>query len=173
MHAITLDQIPTHLGWTFTHLLPGTFKRNRSKFMHLDYPILAPLPHDGRHQRPLNGAAVLGPFIYFVHDDLGQVYYVGKSQEEHILKRWIRPGNGGPAGHYWTHSTSTGGCTFKIAEGLRTGQGPFYLCFASLLSLRERVSDSLNVDWSADASAVLKHTEGAMIRALNPLWNSP
>jgi len=93
---LQLKDIPTSIAWTFTHLLSGTFKRNRPAFAHHDYPILAPLPDRKTQTRPQNNAHAKGPFIYFVTDARGHVCYVGKSEEEHILRRWIRPGRGGP-----------------------------------------------------------------------------
>jgi hypothetical protein len=171
MQKLTIEQIPTHLGWSFTHLLPGTFKRNRAEFMHHDYPILAPLPIRGRAEQPLEGALVQGPFIYFVLNEFGQVFYVGKSQEKQVLKRWIRPGNGGPAKHYWTHSTRAGGCIFNIANGLREGRGPFHLRFASLTSLQSRFSDILGLDHMLEDTEALEVAERALIRALEASWN--
>src|ERR1035437_4230988 len=101
--------IKTHLAWTFTNVLPGTFKRNRPEQAHLDFPILAPLPNLATKTRPLEECGSIGPFIYFVTDGAGRVRYVGKSKETSVIKRWVRPGVGGPAKHYWTHSTKTGG----------------------------------------------------------------
>lgn len=95
MQILTAQPFPTYLAWSFTHVLEGTFKRNRAEFMHHDYPVLAPLPANGTRQTPMEGSHLSGPFIYFVVDHSGVVQYVGKSKELHVLKRWIRPGNGG------------------------------------------------------------------------------
>lgn len=170
---LTINQIPTYLGWSFTRILPGTFKRNRPEFMHHDYPILAPLPTNGAKQQPLEGASVSGPFIYFVQDDHSKVFYVGKSKEKQVLKRWIRPDDGTPAKHYWTHSTRTGGCVFNIAKGLRAGEGPYHLRFTSLSALSARFAALLELDHLMDEDKALKRAEHGMILALDPAWNQP
>jgi hypothetical protein len=168
---IHIEHIPTYLGWTFTHILPGTFKRNRAEFKHHDYPILAPLPPKGTQQTPMQGEAVQGPFIYFIVDDQRRVFYVGKSKEAHVLKRWIRPGNGGPAKHYWTHSTSSGGCVFNIAEGLRAEKGPYHLRFVPFTTLRTQFGRMFGLDDAQDIDTALTCAERGLIRALSPLWN--
>jgi hypothetical protein len=168
---LNIDQIPTFLGWSFISVLPGTFKRNRAEFMHHDYPILAPLPANGTRQRPLQGDSIAGPFIYLVQNDQRKIFYVGKSLEENVLKRWIRPGSGGPASYYWSHSTRSGGCVFNIAEGLRAGEGPFHLRFAPLSALRTQFSDQLGLDHRMDSKIAIDQVERALIRALNPAWN--
>lgn len=168
---LQIDLIPTYLGWTFTHILPGTFKRNRPEFQHHDYPILAPLPPSGNKQTPIQGSGVPGPFIYFVVDSRNQVFYVGKSTEAHILKRWIRPGNGGFAKHYWTHSTRAGGCVFNIAEGLRAGAGPFHLRFVQLTTLLAQFEAELGLGCAKDTTTALANAERGLIHALKPVWN--
>lgn len=168
---LTIENIPTYLGWSFTGILPGTFKRNRAEFEHHDYPILAPLPLQGNQQRPLQGSTVAGPFIYFVLDDRNRVFYVGKSKENHVLKRWIRPGKGGPAHFYWTHSTRAGGCVFNIAEGLREGLGPYHLRFVPLATLRAEHADALGIDDALSEDEALGCAERILIRAMNPKWN--
>jgi len=170
---IHIEHIPTYLGWSFTHILHGTFKRNRAEFKHHDYPILAPLPPKGSQQTPLQGEAVPGPFIYFVVDDHKRVFYVGKSKEAHILKRWIRPGNGGPAKHYWSHSTSFGGCVFNIADGLRAGHGPYHLRFVPMMILRAQFARALGLDDILAGDTALARAERGLIHALGPLWNRP
>ncbi len=171
LRMLTIDKIPTYLGWTFTGIIPGTFKRNRKEVMHLNFPILAPLPSDGIKQKPLEGGSAKGPFIYFIHDDRNFVFYIGKSKEAQVLKRWIRPGNGGPASHYWTHSTKQGGCVFNIANGLATGLGPFHLRFTPLSLLIERFTLELGIDPLVGENESLDRAERALIRALNPAWN--
>lgn len=168
---LTINHIPTYLAWSFAKILPGTFKRNRQEFMHHDYPILAPLPVNGTKQRPVEGDGLHGPFIYFVLNAEGHVQYVGKSKEEHVLKRWIRPGNGGPAKYYWTHSTASGGCVFNIAEGLRAGHGPFQLRFTPLKTLRAEFSEGLDLRPEFDDEIALKHAERRLIAFLKPAWN--
>jgi hypothetical protein len=168
---LQLKDITTSIAWTFTHLLSGTFKRNRPAFAHHDYPILAPLPDRKTQTRPQNNAHAKGPFIYFVTDDRGRVCYVGKSEEEHILRRWIRPGRGGPTSHYWTHSTAAGGCVFEIARGLREGLGPFRLSFVTLSDLSEQHPGLVESSAGITLKAQLAKAEAILIRQLHPLWN--
>lgn len=170
---LTVQQIPTYLAWSFTHILPGTFKRNRPEFMHHDYPILGPLPTSTTKQQPLEGGVVQGPFIYFIQDGNNSVFYVGKSEEPNVLKRWVRPGNGGPATHYWTHSIRSGGCVFNIAAGLRASNGPFHLRFTTLAILRERFADELRLNLALGEKDALQEAESRLIQALAPTWNRP
>ncbi|MEJ8837630.1 hypothetical protein [Ramlibacter sp. AN1133] len=157
-----ISAVPTHLAWEFTHLLPGTFRRNKVEFAHHEYPILGPLPAQGPQTRPLESSPLEGPFLYFVVDDRGAVCYVGKSQEQTVLKRWIRTGTGGPARHYWTHSTKSGGAVFRIAEGLRQGRR-FQLRYTALDELRR-------AGWVA-AGVPLDAAERQAIATLHPRWN--
>lgn len=168
---LKLQDIPTSLAWTFTHLLPGTFKRNRPEFAHHDYPIVAPLPAKKNQTQPLQGASEAGPFIYFVTDAGGKLCYVGKSKEENVLRRWIRPGNGGPTTHYWTHSTASGGCVFEIAKGIKAGKGPFSLRFTTLHVLRKQFADVLGLTSFVDEKSALEHAEKRLIALLQPAWN--
>jgi hypothetical protein len=158
-----IDILSTALAWEFTQLLPGSFRRNKADFAHHEYPILAPLPTHAARTLPKECAAMGGPFLYFVVDDTGAVCYVGKSEEKTVLKRWIRPGVGGPASHYWTHSTKGGGCTFKMAEGLRSGRR-YQLRFASLRSAEAA--------GAVPAGVPLEQAERHLIAALKPLWNA-
>lgn len=68
---ILLDGIRTYLAWSSNGVMEGTFKRN--KYEHHDYPIVTPLPPNGRQTRPLEECASPGPFIYFVTDGVGRV----------------------------------------------------------------------------------------------------
>ena len=168
---IQLKDIPTSLAWSFTHLLPGTFKRNKKQFAHLDYPILAPLPTAKTKTQPLELPLGNGPFIYFVVDASSRLCYIGKSQEESVLKRWIRPGNGGPVTHYWTHSIQGGGSVFNIAEGLRRSEGPYHLHVTSLKSLLSKFGAEIGVNQSMAVEAALVVAENFLIRAMQPAWN--
>jgi hypothetical protein len=158
-----IGELSTSLAWEFTHVVPGAFRRNKADFIHHEYPILAPLPTNAGRTLPREGATEIGPFLYFVVDESGVVKYVGKSQEKTVLKRWIRPGNGGPSTHYWTHSTKAGGCTFRIAEGLRCG-GRYQLRFASLRAARNA--------GVVPAEAQLEMAEQHLIALLKPAWNA-
>ena len=168
---VNVKDIPTSLAWSFTHLLPGTFKRNKKQFAHLDYPILAPLPTAKTKTQPLESISGTGPFIYFVVDASSRLCYVGKSQEKNILKRWIRPGLSGPTTHYWTHSIQGGGSVFNIAEGLRCEQGPYNLHVTNLETLLTKFGDQLGVDPSLSAEAALTVIEKYLIREMSPIWN--
>lgn len=161
----------TYLAWSFTDVLDGTFKRRKQEFKHHDYPILSPLPAPGARQTPLEGDDVMGPFIYFLVDQTGEVQYVGKSEERNVLMRWSRPGDGGPAKRYWTHSIRGGGCVFNIAVALQSGKGPFHLRFAPLSELRNRCTAALGIDPALNEKDALERAEQALIAALRPHWN--
>lgn len=98
MHTTSAIAAKTYLAWQFSNVIPGTFKRNKKQFAHLDYPILAPLPPLAAKTKPIEECSAEGPFIYFVHDGAGDLCYVGKSKEKSVIKRWVRPGIGGPLG---------------------------------------------------------------------------
>lgn len=151
-------EIQTSLAWRFTQLLPGTFKRNKAAFAHHDYPIIGPLPLHGSRTRPAEGSSS-GPYIYIVVDDQGSVCYVGKSQEESVLKRWIRPATDGR--YYWTHSTRGGGCVFNIAQGIGAGR-TYELRYTSVASVAAAAGEEVS----------LEQAERIMISALKPAWNS-
>lgn len=168
---IQFKEIPTSLAWSFTHLIPGTFKRNKKQFALLEYPILAPLPTKKTNTQPIEPISGVGPFIYFVVDASSTLCYVGKSHENSVLKRWIRPGNGGPTTHYWTHSTKGGGSVFNIAEGLRREQGPYSLHVSTLDLLLKKFSQTLQFNPEMSTKEVLKEVENFLIREMQPVWN--
>lgn len=168
---VTIKDIPTSLVWSFTHLLPGTFKRNKKDYAKLDYPILAPLPTAKTKTQPIEPHPVEGPFIYFVVDAATQLCYVGKSQEKDVIKRWIRPGIGGPATHYWTHSIKGGGSVFNIAEGLRRAKGPYHLHVTNLKNVLAKFGKELGVHASMSAEDALTMVESYLIREMRPTWN--
>jgi len=68
----------TFKAWEFSHLLPGTFKRNKEEYLHMSYPIIGPLPTNKGKTRPLEECGTFGPFVYFVVDENDVVRYVGK-----------------------------------------------------------------------------------------------
>lgn len=168
---VQIKDISTSLAWTFTHLLPGTFKRNKQQFAHLDYPILGPLPTAKTKTNPVESHHGVGPFVYFVVDSSSRLCYIGKSLEACVLKRWIRPGNGGPATHYWTHSIKGGGSVFNIADGLRRGQGPFNLRVTTLDVLRTHLGSECGVDIAMPPEDAIKLLESHLIREMSPVWN--
>jgi hypothetical protein len=159
---MNISTLPTNLAWEFTHLMPGTFRRNKADFAHHEYPIIAPLPSNASKTEPHERTTHAGPFLYFVVDEHLNVCYVGKSAERNVLKRWIRPGNGGPAGHYWTHSTKSGGCVFNMAEGLRRGCR-YQLRYAALRELQDH--------GLVDSELTLEDAERHIIAKLSPPWN--
>ena len=162
---------PTYLAWSFTDVLEGAFKRLKQEYKHHDYPILTPLPAKGVRQTPLEGSDLAGPFIYFLVDQIGEVHYVGKSKAKNVLMRWCRPGCGGPAKRYWTHSVRSGGCVFNIAAALQSGKGPFHLRFTPLSELRSRCSAALGIYPAFSEKDALEQAETSLIAALKPRWN--
>lgn len=168
MAAIPND-IPTYLAWQFESVLPGHFRRNKKDYAHIEFPILAPLPLRNAATEPLEGATLTGPFIYFVLDRHREVCYVGKSKEKTVIKRWVRPGSGGPATHYWTHTNERAGCVRRIAAGIRTGQGPFQLRFVPVDSIpstymRQFAEPHFHLD-------PLERAERGLISIVSPTWN--
>ena len=161
----------TYLAWEFSSVIPGTFKRNKKQFSHLDYPILAPLPTNAAKTKPIEQCPAEGPFIYFVHDGAGKLCYIGKSKEKCVIKRWVRPGIGGPSEYYWTHSTSSGGNVFSIAEGLRLNEGPFALRYTSLSTLLPTYESMFGISARMDADLALQRMEEGLIGLLSPTWN--
>lgn len=158
----------TYVAWRFDRVLPGTFRRNKADFAHHLYPVLGPLPTAARNTPALETSRQAGPYLYFVCDDQAQVRYVGKSLEKQVLQRWIRPGVGGPAKHYWTHSTQCGGCVFNIAQGLQSGQSTQYtLRYVPLGEIGDEVWQELGLQ----CAPVLEVAERAFIAALGADWN--
>ncbi len=171
MHTESNLEKTTYLAWQFSKIIPGTFKRNKKQFAHLDYPILAPLPTNAAKTKPLEQCPAEGPFIYFVHDGTGRLCYIGKSKEQCVIKRWVRPGIGGPSEHYWTHSTVSGGNVFNIAEGLRRNEGPFSLRYTSLSALLLTYGATFGISTDMDADLALQRMEERLIGLLSPKWN--
>lgn len=165
------SNIRTYIAWRFTDILPGTFKRNKADFAHHEYPILGPLPQFGGKTRPIEDCPSLGPYIYFVVDGMERVCYIGKSKEDCVVKRWVRPGIGGPAKHYWTHSTKSGGSVFNIAEGLRRGEGPFTLRFVPLSELLPLYGMKFGILPIGTIDHALKRMEDCLVNELLPIWN--
>ena len=164
------SDIKTYLAWTFSAVLPGTFKRNKKGLTHHDYPILAPLPARESSTRPLEDCE-RGPFIYFVVDRAGTIAYIGKSQEDHVLVRWMRPGAGGPSDYYWTHSTPRGGCVFEIARGIHEGNGPYNLRYAALGSLILAYGARFGIREGVAPKEALIMMENGLKSLLKPSWN--
>lgn len=162
------NALRAYIAWKFDRVLPGTFRRNKAQFAHHEYPIVGPLPTHGRNTPALESSHSSGPYLYFVCDDQGLVHYVGKSKEDQVLQRWIRPGIGGPANHYWTHSTVSGGCVFNIADGLKTGASRHYtLHYVPASEIAQEVWVQLNLVAASDVASA----ERALICALSPDWN--
>jgi hypothetical protein len=175
---VQLKDIPTSLAWSFTHVLPGTFKRNKAQFAHLDYPILAPLPHMKTKTQPIEPVIGEGPFVYFVVDASQRLCYIGKTLEKSVFKRWIRPGNvskdvgdGARVSHYWSHSIKGGGTVFNIADGLHRAKGPYNLYVTTLESLLSKFGEHLGGNPSIPAEAQLTAIENYLIHEMRPTWN--
>lgn len=171
MHTASTLVTKTYLAWQFSNVIPGTFKRNKKQFAHLDYPILAPLPTNAGKTKPIEQCPAEGPFIYFVHDGAGRLCYIGKSKEKCVIKRWVRPGIGGSSEYYWTHSTASGGNVFSIAEGLRRNEGPFSLRYTSLSALLPTYASMFSILADTDANLALQQMEQGLIGLLSPTWN--
>lgn len=174
MQAKLPTQLKTYLGWKFDAVLPGSFRRNKEDFAHLDYPILSPLPTAGAATPTIERSSQLGPYVYFVCDADGNVRYVGKSKEKYITQRWIRPGVGGPSSHFWTHSIGSGGCVFNIAQGLQSGESRFFtLHYVPVAEIGDELRQSLGVPEGNDLASIATSLEKALIRNLCPDWNGP
>lgn len=164
--------LKTYLAWKFDEVIPGTFRRNKAEFAHHEYPIVAPLPTVGGRTAPLERSVALGPYVYFVLDSSELVRYVGKSLEKQVIQRWIRPGVGGPATHYWTHSTRSGGTVFNIAQGILSGQSPcFSLRYVPLAELDEVRRKRFGIGHGAVAAVAVALAEQGLILELQPDWN--
>ena len=163
------NDIVTHLAWRFDSVLSGSFRRNKQDYADIDFPILCPLPTMKATTPPLEGAALAGPFLYFVLDRRNHVHYVGKSKEKTVIKRWLRPGLGGPTTHYWTHTNKTAGCVRRIAAGIAAGDGPFQIRFIPLKSIP--VSYMKDFDRLHPGRETLEKAERGLISILASSWN--
>ena len=158
----------TYVAWRFNQVLPGSFRRNKAQFAHHVYPVLGPLPTKGRNTPAMERSRHAGPYLYFVCDAQERVRYVGKSLEDQMLQRWVRPGVGGPSKHYWTHSTASGGCVFNIAKGLQAAEsGHYTLRYVPVGEVGADVWRDLGVT----AELELANAERAFIHALAADWN--
>lgn len=163
------EDLHTYLAWQFEAVLPGSFRRDKRDYAHIEFPILAPLPSDKAATRPLEGASKSGPYVYFVVDRHGDVHYVGKSKEKTVIKRWVRPGLGGPTTHYWTHTNKSAGCVRRIANGIHEGHGPFQLRFLSTVDIPESYCKQFS-DLYPGIEA-LDRVEKGFMSMLGPTWN--
>lgn len=172
MTKIIPSTLKTLAAWRFDSVLDGTFKRNKVDFAHHDYPIIAPLPTAGRNTPPIESCSGSGPYIYFVCDDTGAVQYVGKSMEDQVIHRWVRPGVGGPAKHYWTHSTRSGGSVFEIARGLKENRSKHYeLRYISVDSLSGEFNAQFGIASNDAPAEKANKAEAGFIRSMSPAWN--
>ena len=112
-----------------------------------------------------------GPFVYFVLDRKLDVCYVGKSQEKNVIKRWVRPGLGGPATHYWSHTNVKAGCVRRIAEGIQSGHGPFQLRFISANAVPHSYVERFAEQYRGLDQ--LEQIEKGFMSLLHPAWNDP
>lgn len=160
-----------YVAWRFESVLPGTFRRDKKDYKDIDFPILAPLPIRKAATEPLEGTNINGPFIYFIEDRDEDVCYIGKSKERTVIKRWVRPGLGGPVSHYWTHTNKTAGCVRRIAEGIQAGRGPFKLRFVSASSLPSSHLECFSGMYPH--LDPLERAEKGCMSLLRPAWNDP
>jgi hypothetical protein len=165
------QDITTYLAWRFESVLPGFFRRDKREYAHIEFPILAPMPGAGPATRPVEGAHVIGPFIYFVLDAERKVRYVGKSKEATVVKRWVRPGTGGPGSHYWSHTNKGSGCIRRVAAALQAGAGPFELRFIAASAVPAGYADRFHVQHPLIAEP-LRQVEEGFITLLRPDWNA-
>lgn len=164
-------EIHTYLAWQFESVIPGSFSRDKEDYAGIDFPILSPLPIWKAATNPIEGQYISGPFIYFVLDRDLSVCYVGKSKEKTVIKRWVRPGIGGPTSHYWTHTNKSAGCVRRIAEGIRSGHGPYQLRFLSFSSIPSKYMASFSETYSK--LNPLEMVEKGFMSLLRPDWNNP
>lgn len=164
--------LKTYVAWRFNGILPGTFQRCKKAYAHLSYPILTPLPDAGSKTRSQERAALCGPFVYYVCDDAERVRYVGKSEEKDVVTRWVRPGIGGPAKHYFTHSRKTGGCVFSIAEAMNAGESShFTLRYVPVAEIGDDVLARLGIGRSGTLAEFAASVENALTKACGADWN--
>lgn len=163
------NNIKTYHAWTFSEILPGTFKRNKAVFAHLDYPIIAPLPTLKAKTQPIELSNFGGPFIYFVLDRNGCICYIGKTEEATVIKRWVRPDT--ENNYFWTHSTKVGGTVFNIADGLNRGDGPFTLRYSTLVELLPVIGKQCGIKLDFTEKQALKLIEDGLVKTLTPKWN--
>lgn len=164
-------EIQTHLAWQFEVVLPGHFRRDKQDYADIDFPILAPLLDRKAATAPHECPQLAGPFIYFVIDGDAQLQYVGKSKGKTVIKRWVRPGIGGPTTHYWTHTNKSAGCVRRITEGILAGRGPFQLRFLSAEAVPQHHVKCFALQYSR--LDPLEQIEKGMMSLLRPVWNDP
>ena len=82
------------------------------------------------------------------------------------------PGIGGPATHYWTHSTKAGGCVFEIANGLEKGLSSHYLLrYVPFEEVSAAALGDLDVSSMNSSAPNIEKVEKFFIQTLNPEWN--
>jgi hypothetical protein len=171
-----------HLAWEYSEILPGDFERDREGFQGRKFPIVGPLPSQGRQTRPLEAPSLDGPYLYAMYDAKNVIRYIGVVTEKdcnNFLERWIRPDKH-TGKHYWTHGTNKKGKSTVewIADGLRAGLGPIRLYFSNYRHLLPAVAahaESKGVDISSykalPPGTFLEKLEHAWIYLLQPDWN--
>ena len=163
------QDVHTYLAWQFESVMAGTFRRDKVDYAHIEFPILGPLPTLKAATSPIEGAALSGPFIYFVLNGSNDVQYVGKSQEKTVVKRWVRPGIGGPSTHYWSHTNKNAGYVRRMAEGIQSGAGPFQLRFIPSSAVPS-IYFALFATQHEQPDALVQLEQG-FISLLKPAWN--
>lgn len=83
-----------------------------------------------------------------------------------------RPGIGGPAKHYWTHSTKSGGCVFEIANGLEKDLSSHYwLRYVPFEEVSDAALEHLGLSDMGSSVPTIEKVEKFLIQTLNPEWN--
>lgn len=180
----TPQEMGLSLAWRFTDVLPGTFERDREEVAGIAFPIVGPLPTNANDTQPLEGASLVGPYLYVVTDGKGVFKYIGVATEAGLrspLKRWIRPDKFG-INHFWAHGTNKkrGKATVAwLAEGLTASEGPFELHFSNyrhFLAKMMAYATGKGIDGTELAKmspkAFLEGLEFALIHRFQPQWNT-
>jgi hypothetical protein len=156
---------------------PGVFPR-----CGITFPVLAPLPNQGKPTMPTAARILPGPCIYALYANSGSIEYIGVATEEGLispLDRWIRP-NKQRTKDFWAHGTNkkSGGVVVKMAEGLSLAHGPYSLYYTNHDHVRGRLqarAASLKMHFAEFAAKapgeLLEELEHALIYSLQPRWN--
>lgn len=183
MHHPAPAQLGLSLAWEFSTLLQDTFKRNREEVRHKRFPVIGPVPPEGRRTLPLEGRELKRPFIYVAFDGENVIKYVGvvtAKEEDTPFERWIRPCSL-TGREYWAHGTNKRGKSTVewIAETIRHGKGPVRLYFTDAASARVRVEERASEKGYPMAALrdmtpetfIERELESAWVYRFQPEWN--
>ena len=152
----------TLLAWRFEGVEDAPIQIKKGALSIADFPVLTPLPSKQFQTKPLENEVWTGPYLYFLLDGQRRLCLVGRTQASGLLKHWISTGYGGKATHYWAHQVERHGCTRKIAEAMRNGDGPFELRYASLVRIKTEMGIAGN----------LKQVMSNLTATLSPTWEN-